>query len=117
MAKLTKEQAKWHRQADALTRLGRGLTEDARAFVLEHWAEGAAAVAAGRTARHDENTPASPVEAEASEADARDRAAGLADMVAEAEVRARVQAGVDHEGAREITRHVFCGPDPRIVAR
>lgn len=41
MAKLSKEQAKLHRQADALTRLDRELTEDERAFVLEHWQESA----------------------------------------------------------------------------
>ena len=57
---------------------------------------------AERTARHDETTPAAPAEADPSEADARDRAADLADMVAEAESRARVQAEIDHEDAREI---------------
>ncbi|MCF3143640.1 hypothetical protein [Streptomyces platensis] len=59
----------------------------------------------------DEYAPASPTEADAAGADARDRAADardraadvrdLADMVAEAESRARVQAQMDREDARK----------------
>ncbi|WP_157880067.1 hypothetical protein [Streptomyces natalensis] len=67
--------------------------------------EGAAAVAAESAARYGEYAPASLAEADPSEADARDRAADvadLADMVAEAEIRARVQAEIDLEDARKI---------------
>ena len=41
MGKLSKEAAKAHREADALTRLERDLTEDEREFVLEYWQESA----------------------------------------------------------------------------
>ncbi|MFG2402513.1 hypothetical protein [Streptomyces lydicus] len=67
--------------------------------------EGAAAVAAESAAGHGKYAPAPLAEADPSKADARDRAADvadLADMVAEAEIRVRVQTEIDLEDAHEI---------------
>ncbi|WP_331759786.1 hypothetical protein OG422_30810 (plasmid) [Streptomyces sp. NBC_01525] len=81
-----------------------GLFGDAELAAAQDDAEPAERAAAESAARSSEYTPASLAEADPAEADARDRAADvadLADMVAEAEIRARVQAEIDHEDARK----------------